>query len=126
MITAFLILLAVHWIADFVLQNDWMAQGKSKRAAPLLAHVFVYSTVFGLSSLFVVGAYAIAPGFGWWVGFVWANGALHLATDYVTSRATARLWAAGDRHNFFVMIGFDQLIHQFTIALTMGWFFQWT
>jgi hypothetical protein len=52
-------------------------------------------------------------------GFAAANGALHFVTDYFTSQATSKLWADQNWHRFFVMIGFDQLIHQATLASTL-------
>ena|ERR1700743_2875289 len=115
----FLILLAVHWFADFCLQTDWQAQNKSKSNVALLRHVLVYSACLTVAA----GLMFPAPE---WLLFVWLNGALHFGTDYVTSRASARLYAKGDRHNFFAMVGFDQLIHQVTLALTMKVFFGWT
>ena len=39
-------LVVVHFLSDFVLQNDWMALNKSKRWWPLTAHVLVYATPF--------------------------------------------------------------------------------
>jgi hypothetical protein len=43
----------------------------------------------------------------------------YFATDYFTSRATSKLWAEQNWHRFFLMIGFDQLIHQATLAATL-------
>ena len=42
------LILAVHWLADFVGQSDWMAQNKSKRLWPLLAHVLVYTAILAI------------------------------------------------------------------------------
>lgn len=47
------------------------------------------------------------------------NGALHFGTDFFTSRWTSALYAKQDWHNFFAVVGFDQLIHQATLALTL-------
>lgn len=38
--------LILHLLGDFVLQNDWMANNKSKRSWPALCHVLVYSLPF--------------------------------------------------------------------------------
>lgn len=42
----------------------------------------------------------------------------HWITDYNTSRWTSKLWAKGDVHNFFVVVGGDQLIHYLTLLIT--------
>jgi hypothetical protein len=114
-LAAFLSLLAAHWLADFVLQTHWQAQNKSKSNVALFRHVLVYTAVLGAASAAIFG-----PSIGW-LGFVWLNFALHFATDYCTSRLTSRLYTRGDWHNFFVVVGFDQLIHQATLAATMWW-----
>ena len=96
------IILVIHFVADFVLQSDWMAKNKSKDNKALLLHVSVYSIPFML---------LISPLYGL------INGILHFAIDYTTARLSSKLWARGDVHNFFVVIGFDQLLH----ALSLLW-----
>lgn len=109
----FLGLLATHWVADFVLQTHWQASNKSKNNVALGRHIGTYTGVLAIVSLVLFGI-------GWsWAIFVVLNGALHFATDYGTSRWTSRLYAKQDWHNFFVVVGFDQLIHQTTLAATM-------
>ena len=117
MILQFVALLVVHWFADFVLQTHWQATNKSKNWNALARHVGVYTAVLAVATPFI-----FADGV-WlrWVLFAGVNGALHFATDAVTSRVNARLYAKGDIHNFFVGVGFDQLIHQCTLAATMVW-----
>lgn len=119
MIGNFVALLAVHWLADFVLQTHWQASNKSKDAVALIRHVGAYTAVMTLAVQFIF------PGdlYPAWAGFVMLNSVLHFATDYFTSRWSSRLWAKQDWHNFFVVIGFDQLIHQVTLAVTMLLFF---
>lgn len=102
------IILAVHWFADFVLQTDKMAQNKSTSFKWLSSHVGVYTL-------------CLLP-FG--PTFSLVNGLAHFIIDAATSRATSRLWKNGDRHNFFVVIGLDQLIHTVILISTiplMGW-----
>jgi hypothetical protein len=115
--TAFLALLAVHWFADFVLQTHWQASNKSKDVEALGRHVATYTVVLAAAVPFIFPVDSFAPFL-----FVVTNSLLHFATDFVTSRISARLYAKQDWHNFFVVIGFDQLIHQFTLAATMLWF----
>ena len=136
-----LILLAIHFVADFVLQTDWMATNKSKRWDALALHVSVYSGAFLLWALWHYGNEPAAVQFA---ALTWVT---HFATDAVTSLVTSRLWffkradgiwaqadyafpkhgqtlvnpwipEGGNRHWFFVAIGFDQLIHAATLAAT--------
>lgn len=98
-----LILLVLHFIADFILQSDWMAKNKSKSWSPLLSHIGIYTFCF-------------LP-FG--IKFALINGLLHLIIDYFTSRATSQLWARGETHWFFAVIGFDQLLHMISLISTL-------
>lgn len=95
--------LGLHFVGDFIAQSDWMAQNKSKKFWPLWIHVSVYSLFllpFGLK-------------------YAGMNLLLHMVTDAVSSRVTSKLWAAGQRHWFFVVIGLDQLVHQVCLILTL-------
>ena len=114
-IEMFVYLLAVHWLADFVFQNDQMAQNKSTSNKWLSIHVGMYTAVALLFSVpvFALGGRALVIG----VVALWLlNAPLHWLTDYVTSRWSAKLYKAERRHDFFVVIGLDQLIHHITIA----------
>ena len=110
-------LLGVHWFADFVCQTDWQAKNKSKDISALSAHVLSYTAVLGFWTCFLFER----PSFLLFA-FIMLNGALHFCTDYVTSRINSHLWAKGDTHNFFVSVGFDQYIHQVTLAVTAFYF----
>lgn len=113
-------LLAVHFVADFVLQSDRVAQGKSKSIAVLGEHIAIYTICLLVGAIplaFILGHHGGVM-MGLWVAI---NGAAHFATDYVTSRINAHLWATKQVHNFFVGVGADQLIHTLTLGLTMVW-----
>ena len=104
-------LLIGHWIADFVLQTHWQATNKSKNNIALLHHVFTYVIIMSVPSIFILGSMG-GP-------YIAINGILHFITDYYTSRISSKLYAKQDWHNFFVIIGFDQLIHQVTLLTTL-------
>lgn len=97
------ILLCIHFVADFVLQNDWMAINKSKSILALSTHCTVYSACFLVYC---------SP------QFTAINFLLHMGVDAITSNITSYLYQKGQRHWFFVVIGLDQLIHQLTLIYT--------
>ena len=133
-------LLLAHFIGDFVCQTDGMAKNKSTSWLWLSLHAAVYAFVLNLWGLwfFELGGAALLF---WAITLV-----THFLTDAVTSRITSKLWffkpvkelystlgtirvngeyypifaqVGGNRHYFFVMIGFDQLIHYWTLAWTL-------
>jgi hypothetical protein len=91
----------LHFIGDFILQTDRMAQNKSTDNAILGEHVVIYSIPFVLFGL----------------KFAITNMVLHYIVDFCTSRATSYLWKKNERHWFFVVIGLDQALH-FTCLFT--------
>lgn len=107
-----LIILTVHWIADFIAQSDKMALNKSTSIYWLTVHVGVYS-LFTLALgvwLFKIAYVALL--------FMIINFGAHWITDFFTSRLNAFLWKKQMRHWFFVAIGFDQLLHYTALLLT--------
>lgn len=94
----------IHWLADFVCQTDKMAKGKSKSNKWLSFHILTYTMIL------------LIP-FG--PRYALVNGAVHFCVDYITSRITSKLWAKGQVHNFFVVIGIDQAIHMTCLIYTM-------
>lgn len=104
MLTSILLILAIHFVADFVLQSDYMALNKSKNWGALVEHVGVYTLPFLLVFGFKFAAITFAT---------------HFIQDAITSRINAQLWQAGERHWFFVAIGADQLLHYYTLIGTL-------
>ena len=102
---ALLVLVWLHFLADFIMQTDKMALNKSKSNKWLLVHVSVYSVPF------------------LYFGIIFAaiTGVLHFATDYVSSRAASRMWAKDERHWFFVVVGADQALHLTALVLTYSY-----
>jgi hypothetical protein len=105
--TGVAIILAHHFVGDFVLQTDDMAKRKSKSNAWLGRHVAVYTATLMLAALMLFRRDFMTMGLAW----IGANSVLHLAIDWCTSRMTTRLWSQGKTHDFFVVIGFDQMLH---------------
>lgn len=101
----------LHWIADFVCQTDTMATRKSKSLFWLLLHVLIYTIVMSATAYFVSTAA--------WITILYIF-ATHAVTDYFTSKASAHYYEKGQRHNFFMLIGLDQLIHFITLYLWFG------
>lgn len=116
MIYVILAIFVVHFLADFVFQSSQMATGKSKSLKWLSIHVGVYALV-SFISLYIVGNFvdSFYLGFAWWLG----NVALHFITDFITSKITSKFWEAKNYRLFFVMIGFDQLIHNLCLIGTL-------
>ena len=93
-----LILIAIvwtHFIADFLLQTNQMAELKSSSNKWLGFHSLVYACPFI------------------WVGIQYAviSGLIHFIVDWNTSRTTSKLWLDRRVRLFFIVIGFDQAIH---------------
>lgn len=108
-----------HWLSDFVWQPHWMGMRKSKEWWVLVQHG-ARITAGGLLTAAVI----VAVLGGSWLGvLLWAliNGVAHIGIDAVTSRMTGRLYAKGDMHNFFVVIGFDQFLHTALAIATFVW-----
>lgn len=125
MLVAFIII-CIHWFADFVCQTDWQAKNKSSNNKALLEHTFHYSLVwYAVMVVFAVwGNHFHGPSIdqlGWkplMLLFPIATFVCHTIQDYFTSRLNTYLWKKGDVHNFFVSIGFDQVLHYAQLIFT--------
>ena len=103
--------IAMHWVADFVLQTDWQAKNKSKDNFALLFHVTTYTICIFVCGIFLLANELTLQNIKIWEMWALANGVVHFGVDYVTSRINKYLWNKGRVHDFFVMVGFDQVIH---------------
>ncbi len=106
-----LALLAIHWIADFIMQSDYFAKNKSSDNTILAMHCLTYIIPFALLG-FVIPITA---------EWLLLNFVAHYITDYNTSRLTKKLWEAKEVHWFFVVIGFDQLLHYSVLFASYYW-----
>jgi len=106
-------MLLIHWIADFVLQTDKQAKGKSKNWDDLLAHTITYSACWIPFAFFRFGYSSVG-----FLMFPIITFIAHTITDYFTSRLNSKLWAKGNAHYFFVSVGFDQILHYVQLIIT--------
>jgi hypothetical protein len=103
-----LLLTVKHVIADFFLQNQWMAFGKDRKtgwALPLLVHCLIHGV---LTTVLVV---AIAPAF-WFIGLI--DFAIHILIDRVKGFCVATFDVTPDHQWFWWLIGIDQALHHLT------------
>jgi hypothetical protein len=103
-----LLLTFKHVIADFVLQNAWMAYGKDQKtgwALPLLVHCLIHLAVATVLILIV------APKF-WFVAVV--DFLIHITIDRAKGICSSTLAMTTERPWFWTLIGVDQALHHLT------------
>ena len=103
-----LLLTTKHVIADFFLQNSWMAVGKDLKkgwALPLLAHCLVHLAVAMVLILLV------APRF-WFVALI--DFAIHIAVDRAKGFCVSTFAVKQEHQWFWWLIGIDQALHHLT------------
>jgi hypothetical protein len=102
------VLTVKHVIADFVLQNSWMAIGKDQKtgwALPLLAHCLVHL------ALALVLILVIAPRF-WFIAFI--DFAIHIVVDRAKGICSFTFNVTQEHPWFWTLIGVDQALHHLT------------
>jgi len=102
-----LALLTLHFVGDFLLQWDRMADTKGTNRVMMLCHGFCY----------------ILP-FVYFFSLPWLllNCVLHILVDSATSKGTRWAFTTQGMHNrFFNMVGLDQLIHFICLIVTFHW-----
>lgn len=119
----FISIVIIHWIADFVLQDEKWAIGKSTSIQKLVKHTSLYSIT--------------------WVPFLWLfygdlNNALlfgfvtfiaHTLTDYYTSKIVKNRFDQGHYGSAipnlggYSMIGLDQVFHYIQLVVTWNLIF---
>jgi hypothetical protein len=97
-----------------------MATNKSKSLKALSAHMATYTAVL----LFFGAGFCWFTGVGYllMVQYILINAALHMATDFITSKGSSRAFAAKRIDLFWTIVGFDQFIHTATFILTLSYF----
>lgn len=114
-------IIIVHWIADFIMQDEKWALGKSKNWKDLLSHTVVYSYIWVIAFCIILGVKGIRLSMFGYIYLSFLFGVItfiaHTITDYFTSRIVSKKFAEGKYGsaipNFgaFTLIGFDQVLH---------------
>lgn len=117
-----LIILAWHFVADFIFQTRKMATRKSTSIRWLSEHVGIYSIismflfiVIDLRSLMEYNPINWFKHMGYFFVITFIT---HWLTDFCTSRITTYYYKKRNFYAFFNVIGLDQLIHTCTLLLT--------
>lgn len=108
-----ILLLIKHYIADFLLQSDWMAYGKGKLTnwfIPLLSHCLIHGVLtFCVIIIFYSLPIALLYGI--------IDTVIHFIIDRI--KAHPKLggrWNPNER-NFWLALGADQLAHNLTYVV---------
>ena len=112
-VTSLIVLLLVHWLADFALQTEKQANNKNHSLIALGGHVLTYGISMGIAMLCLYPCRKMAISAG-------LLAASHFLIDFVTSKITHRLYEEKRYHDFFVVIGFDQFLHLLTIIAILS------
>lgn len=109
-----IVILLGHWVGDYLLQGNIIADQKSKSIRWLTIHVLVYTITLIVFSLFLFSwADALRLSF--------LNGIFHFITDLFTSRLSSKCKL--NPRIFYTIIGFDQLIHTATLIATTYYYY---
>jgi Protein of unknown function (DUF3307) len=103
-----LVLTAKHVVADFFLQNSWMALGKDQKtgwALPLLVHCLIHGVL--TTALMLI----IAPRF-WFIGLV--DFVIHITVDRAKGFCVSTFNVTPEHQWFWWLIGIDQALHHLT------------
>lgn len=122
-------IIIIHWIADFIMQDEKWALGKSKNWSDLLFHTFTYSLLWWIPimtiALYLQLSNEIVSDFmNKGALFILITFICHTATDHITSRIASKKFAEGKYGsaipNFgaFTIIGFDQVLHYMQLFST--------
>jgi len=105
------------------MQTEKQAVNKSKSLHYLLEHTLTYSLIWYIPVSLCLIDYNLAQSSEYLFGYKMLLFPLitfffHTLTDYFTSKLNSKLWEKKDSHNFFVSVGFDQLLHFIQLLLT--------
>lgn len=102
MITDIILIIWMHAVGDFALQNRWIADNKSINPIILGLHCFLYM----IPLITISWQFAII------------NATLHFPIDFFSSKLTTHYYKTKDKYMFFIVIAIDQAFHYTILLLT--------
>jgi uncharacterized protein YacL len=127
-------LLFIHYIADFIFQDEKWAVGKSKNITDLLSHTIMYSGIWlFIGTIIVIINYKMQfCTISQWnmVIFVIITFICHTITDFFTSKLVSKKFENQQYGSpipnlgAFSLIGFDQCIHYLQLFITYSLLFK--
>jgi len=112
---AVLAFLAKHLLADFFLQTNWMALGKTTRTKWVLP-LSVHAGIHALGTLAI--CLAMAPALSW---FAAADLVVHFLLDRAKAVLARRWSATPEKSVFWWLLGIDQTLHGLTHFVFALW-----
>lgn len=120
-LSTILLILAIHWVADFVLQTHEQAINKSSSNYFLVCHTATYTLVWALAgTIYVISTLDTYIEWHFTI-FVSITFVAHTITDWFTSRLAKKYFSKQDFHNGFVVVGFDQILHYVQLFICYIW-----
>jgi len=121
-LTEIFTIIIIHWFADFLMQDEKWALGKSKNWNDLINHTITYSIMWlciGILISFFKYDIIFKVFYFSFITFIF-----HTITDYFTSRIVSKKFAnkeyGSSIPNFggFTIIGIDQVLHYIQLFTT--------
>lgn len=124
-----IIILFIHFVADFLFQSREMGIKKSRNIYWLITHIYIYSII-----TFIGWVLYFDLNFKMMFELISLTVFSHFLTDYITSKLSSRFYLKSKKSKslkeskyfewlFWSIIGFDQLIHAITLILTFKYIF---
>lgn len=116
----YLVIIVIHYIADFIFQAEEWAINKYKSLGALFSHTLTYSLVLMLLSVMFL---KIETGHALWF-FTVVNFGGHTIIDFFTSKIVSKkfrdkqLGSSIPNFGAFSIIGFDQVLHYTTLFVS--------
>lgn len=116
-----------HMVGDYVIQSDWMAQEKTKRWWPAIAHAvtyglpFVFITQSALALVVIVGTHAVIDRYRLARHVVWFKNQLAPRAFRPTRTATGHGADRPDWLAVWLLIIADNVIHMLINVASVVW-----